>query len=158
MFGFYNNDALLRQMIEKASENHNNPYFAKSKIIDIPKNPEVLKSAEHVKPPEPKKEEKEIKQEENEPKPKPKRKPTARKIPLTKTTNKFKNELTPEQIIELYNKLNISVKESKKKREVSESSESEKSSESEEEPKIVKRGRPKGKKNNNKNKKIENDD
>jgi len=141
MFQFYNNDKLLLEMIEKASANHNNPYFAQSKIIDVTK--EVPSS--FVKPviEQPKQIQKEPigEQTTEAPKPKPKRKPTAKKITLLKKT---KQSLTEQEIIEMYNKLNLAEKNTKNIE----------SEESEESPKVIKRCRQK----NVKNKKYENND
>ena len=136
MFAFYNNEPLLRQMIEKASANHNNPYFAQSKIIDLTKETPSSLTKQDVPP----------KQIPKEPettevqKPKPKRKPCAKKINLVKKT---KESLTEQEIIDMYNKLKLA---DKKTDEI----------ESEEEisPKIIKRVRQKV----IKNKKLENND
>lgn len=132
MFAFYNNEPLLRQMIEKASANHNNPYFAQSKIIDLSKEvPSSLTKKVEV-PKEP---------EVNEaPKPKPKRKPAVKKINLVKKT---KQSLTEQEIIDMYNKLKLSDKKT-----------DETESEEEVSPKIIKRSRAKV----TKNKKLENND
>lgn len=139
MFSFYNNDKLLLEMIQKASANHNNPYFAQSKIIDLSKEApsSFVKPEVPIDKPKPKQE-----VEQTEPKPKPKRKPANKKINLVKKT---KQSLTEQDIIEMYNKLKLAEKNNVQESEESEEPES---------PKIIKRGRPKG----TKNKKLENND
>lgn len=137
MFAFYNNEPLLRQMIEKASANHNNPYFAQSKIIDLSKEvPSSLTKKVEV----PQKQITKDPEANEAPKPKPKRKPAVKKINLVKKT---KQSLTEQEIIDMYNKLKLSDKKT-----------DETESEEEVSPKIIKRSRAKV----TKNKKLENND